>query len=186
MDKNPNAVDVHGDCPGSLRWRAWKAGITLKFGKIPQDMVDAIQSIMLEMIVEYAQIEFFATSDPQGFSVTLYLMRISIEYDPEEDTSIPKLDQQFKVVLAYTWFLEQERKQRQLQVGRPAPLLPEPPNPTLGPARRRSRHRDPTKRGWQDPDTRPGEHSSVADLIEPLGSDGFEYPSDLEENFGLF
>ena len=147
-------------------------------------MVDAIQSIILEMIVEYAQIEFFATSDPQGFSVTLYLMRISIEYDPEENTSIPELDQQFKVVLAYTWFLEQERKQRQLQVGRPAPCLPDPPQSPLShkPAarrQRRSRARDESKRLWDDPDC----HPLQGGLARPEDEDWLEsgFPSDFED-----
>ena len=183
-DKNPNAVDVHGECPDSLRWCACKAGIIQKFGKIPQDMMDAIQTIILEMIVEYAQIEFYATSDPQGFSVTLYLMRLSIEYDPKDTTGIPRLDQQFKVVPSYTWFLEEDRKQRQLQVGRTASCLPDPPQspPLHKPAarrQRRSRAKNESRRRWDDPDC----HPPQGGLALPEDEDWLESgcPSDFDD-----
>ena len=59
FEVNPNALDVHGDCPRILRWPTLHAQVVQHFGLITDPLARLIKTRVFEMRLDKVNVAFY-------------------------------------------------------------------------------------------------------------------------------
>ena len=89
---NPNAVDVHGDCPRGLRWPALLAQIGQHFGQISDTLAEVIKNRIFELLLDHINLAFYLSADPRGFNLGAFVRTLRDDFDLTKTTVIPSFD----------------------------------------------------------------------------------------------